>query len=304
MKLHFKFLAVLAAFVLVLSAGADDTFPTLKANGSTYTNVTVTAVTATDIYFSYDGGMSNVKLESLSPELQEHFHYNAANAAAQEKQQALANAGYLAYRALRWERDLPEALARAGSENKHVLMEFANSEWHGRSMKLEQEVFATYQFAYYAQSNLVLLRIEFPHDDRGYDHLRWANDQLAGRFNVNVHPTCILLDSSGRELGRQVGYPEGGPAAFMAWLEGFGPIAAQSPVTTTPIPLPATATPATIASVTPPAATTQVTAFVTRLNAVMVPKFGPKWYLIACIPSSLVLLFLTLRRIGKARQNL
>jgi Thioredoxin-like len=295
MKLYFKFLAVLAPFVLVLSAGADDTFPTLKANGSIYTNVTVTAVTATDIYFSYEGGMGNVKLESLSPELQEHFHYNAANAAAQEKQQALANAGYLAYRAQRWERDLPEALARAGSENKHVLMEFAGSEWHGRSMKLEQEVFATCQFAYYAQSNLVLLRIEFPHDDRGYDHLRRANDQLAGRFNVNVHPTCILLDSSGRELGRQVGYPEGGPAAFMAWLEGFGPPAVQPPATTTL---------GAIASVTPPAATTQVTAFVTRLNAVMVPKFGPKWYLIACIPSSLVLLFLTLRRIGKARQNL
>jgi hypothetical protein len=48
-RFKFKFLAVLAASTLALSAGADETLPALQVNGVTYKNVTVTAVTATDI---------------------------------------------------------------------------------------------------------------------------------------------------------------------------------------------------------------------------------------------------------------
>lgn len=290
MKLRYKFLAALVPFAVVLSAGAADTFPTLTADGKTYTNVTVTAVTATDIYFTYAGGMGNARLESLSPELQQHFHYNATTAAAQEQQQAQANAGYLAYRALRWERDLPEALARAGSENRRVLMEFASSEWHGRSMKLDQQVFATYQFACYAQSNLVLVRIESSDDERHRDHARWEYDQLASRFNVIDRPTCLLLDSSGKELGRQVGFPDGGPAAFMAWLESFSPVTVQPPATAA---ITQVALPTTPMRVTPPAATTSVT----FLNAV--PANARPWFLMAGISAGLGLLTLIIRGMRK-----
>jgi thioredoxin-related protein len=38
---------------------------------------------------------------------------------------------------------------------------------------------------------------------------------------VNGFPTFVLLNSAGRELGRQVGYLKGGPDAFIAKLEGF-----------------------------------------------------------------------------------
>jgi thiol-disulfide isomerase/thioredoxin len=56
--------------------------------------VVVTTVTATDIYFSHSRGMGNAKLKSLSPELQEHFHYNAAKASAVEQQHREGNARY------------------------------------------------------------------------------------------------------------------------------------------------------------------------------------------------------------------
>jgi peroxiredoxin len=56
--------------------------------------VTVTAVTATDIYFSYPGGMGNAKLKNLEPELQKHFHFNATKAAVVEKSQAEATAQF------------------------------------------------------------------------------------------------------------------------------------------------------------------------------------------------------------------
>jgi hypothetical protein len=153
MKTQFKFLAILMPFAVASFAGADETFHTLQANGNTYTNVTVTVVTATDIYFSYDGGMGNAKIKNLSPELQKHFDYNATKAAAQEKEQALENAQY---------------------------------QVHVSQAPVKQ-----------------------------------ANAALASRYNVDGYPTCILLDSSGKELGRQVGYAPGGPDAFIAKLDGF-----------------------------------------------------------------------------------
>ena len=79
-----------------ISVLADENLPTLKAGSEVYRNVTVTTVTATDVYFTYNNGagMANVKLKNLDPDLQNHFHYNPAKAAAVEQKQAKANAEY------------------------------------------------------------------------------------------------------------------------------------------------------------------------------------------------------------------
>jgi len=73
---------------------AADSFPTLKAGDTTYTNVTVTSVTTTDIYFSHSRGMGNAKLRSLDPVLQQRFKYDAVKAGETEIQQAAATARY------------------------------------------------------------------------------------------------------------------------------------------------------------------------------------------------------------------
>lgn len=77
---------------MVTVARADETFSSLKVGTNVYHNVTVMNVTATDIYFSYAGGMGNAKLKSLDPQLQQHFHYNAAKAAKVEANQQKENA--------------------------------------------------------------------------------------------------------------------------------------------------------------------------------------------------------------------
>ena len=83
--------------LVALSVRADDFLPVLKANGEVYSNVTVTKVTATDIFFTYASGVGNAKLKNLTTELQEHFHFNAAKDALVEKQQATNNAAYHQY---------------------------------------------------------------------------------------------------------------------------------------------------------------------------------------------------------------
>jgi hypothetical protein len=73
---------------------ADETLPVLKVGTDIYTNVTVTSVTPTDIYFTCAKGMLNAKLKNLDPALQKHFKYDAAKADAVEKNQRSANVQY------------------------------------------------------------------------------------------------------------------------------------------------------------------------------------------------------------------
>ena len=49
------------------AAETNDFLPALKVGSEVYSNVTVTKVTDTDIYFTYAGGMANVKLSKLDP---------------------------------------------------------------------------------------------------------------------------------------------------------------------------------------------------------------------------------------------
>jgi thiol-disulfide isomerase/thioredoxin len=90
---------IAALFAVALGARAgqhfvDEHFDVLKAGGDTYSNVTVTTVTATDIYFTYSRGMGNAKIWTLAPELRSHFSYDATAAAQAKKAQTLADSQY------------------------------------------------------------------------------------------------------------------------------------------------------------------------------------------------------------------
>src|ERR1700728_2576772 len=82
MRMRVSVFILLNLIVAALTAGADEVLPVLKVGADVYTNVTITAVTPTDIYFSSAKGMGNAKLKNLDPELQRHFKFDAAKAAA------------------------------------------------------------------------------------------------------------------------------------------------------------------------------------------------------------------------------
>src|SRR5581483_780270 len=90
-KMRVKFILLLNLIFITLTTWADETLPMLKIGNDVYRNVTVTSVTATDIYFRSDKGMANAKLKNLEPALQRHFNFDPAKAEAIEKQQKAAN---------------------------------------------------------------------------------------------------------------------------------------------------------------------------------------------------------------------
>jgi cytochrome c biogenesis protein CcmG, thiol:disulfide interchange protein DsbE len=91
LQIGYSSLALLSA---IGSVRADEKWAELKVGSQVYSNVTVTSVTVTDLYFNYPGGMGNAKLKDLSPELQKHYRYNAARAEEAIKKQLMSNALY------------------------------------------------------------------------------------------------------------------------------------------------------------------------------------------------------------------
>ncbi len=91
-----KRILLLAGFLasVGLVRADDEHFATLKAGSEVYSNVTVTSVTATHVYFSHSRGVGSAKLKDLEPDLQKHFHYDATVAAAADAQRYQANAAY------------------------------------------------------------------------------------------------------------------------------------------------------------------------------------------------------------------
>jgi thiol-disulfide isomerase/thioredoxin len=59
----------------------------LKIGSHTYTNVTVMGANTSDLYFTHDAGMSNVKLRYVDARVQKLFNYDPAKAAEAELQQ-------------------------------------------------------------------------------------------------------------------------------------------------------------------------------------------------------------------------
>jgi len=130
----------------------------------------------------------------------------------------LAAAGQNSVAAVEWVTDVHEALLRATSEHKAILLDFTGSDWCGWCMKLKSEVFDQPEFAAYAQANLIMVEVDFPRHKELSPEQQAANDKLARTYSIRGYPTVILLDASGKQIGHG-GYVPGGPKNFIAALE-------------------------------------------------------------------------------------
>jgi thioredoxin-related protein len=120
-----------------------------------------------------------------------------------------------------WTTDYAKAVEQAKTENKAILLDFTGSDWCGWCMKMKKETLDTPAFHQYAEKNLVLVEVDFPHNIPQSDKVKAQNQDLSQKFQVNGFPAFIILSKTGRLLGRQDGYLEGGPTAFLAELKKF-----------------------------------------------------------------------------------
>jgi len=113
-----------------------------------------------------------------------------------------------------WLTSFPEAADQARQENKLILLDFTGSDWCGWCQKLDETTFSKPEFADYADSNLVLVRLDFPRSKPQSDELKAANHALLEKYGVNGYPTLYLVDPDGKALWHIVGYPVDGLSAI------------------------------------------------------------------------------------------
>jgi thioredoxin-related protein len=119
-----------------------------------------------------------------------------------------------------WLTDYNQALQTAKAQKRDVFMDFTGSDWCPACIQMEKEVFSQPQFAEYAKSNLVLLRVDFPLRKPLPQKQQDQNSMLDDRYGVNgMLPTFLLIDPNGKVLGKYLGYMPGGPSAFIAMLQ-------------------------------------------------------------------------------------
>src|SRR6266404_5757348 len=90
-----RIILMVTALAVVGSARADEKhLATLRVGTEVYSNVTVTSVSVTDIFFTHSRGVGNAKLKNLDPAVQKMFRFDPAKSDAQQADQAKANALY------------------------------------------------------------------------------------------------------------------------------------------------------------------------------------------------------------------
>lgn len=114
-----------------------------------------------------------------------------------------------------WKTDFEAAKAEAKRSGKVVVMNFTGSDWCGYCIKMKKETLDMKAFADYADKNAVLVEVDFPSRKRLPAAQQKANDALKKKYDVEGYPTFVVTDADGKELGRQVGYLQGGPLAFI-----------------------------------------------------------------------------------------
>lgn len=118
-----------------------------------------------------------------------------------------------------WLSDFEAAKAQAKAENKTILIDFTGSDWCGWCIKLQKEVFSKKEFQEYAKDKLILMEVDFPHEKKLSAKVKSQNDKLNDEFKVEGFPTLFLLDADGKKLSGELGYQEGGAAAYVEYLK-------------------------------------------------------------------------------------
>lgn len=121
----------------------------------------------------------------------------------------------------KWLVHLSDALGQAKEQKRWILMNFTGSDYCIWCQRFQKDVLSRPEFKAYAEQHLVLLEVDFPERKKQSAELKKANEALQEKYAVAGFPTFVLLNSEGREVGRQVGYLRGGPEAFLRKLDGF-----------------------------------------------------------------------------------
>ncbi len=116
-----------------------------------------------------------------------------------------------------WHNNLQEAENIAQKEHKYILLNFSGSDWCGPCMRMEKEFFEAEVFRQMADTELVLVNIDFPRKKKNQPspERQKLNDEIAEKYNPKgKFPYTLLLNDKGNVLQTWEGLPEETADAF------------------------------------------------------------------------------------------
>ncbi len=102
-----------------------------------------------------------------------------------------------------WYTDLADAQKAAREQKLPILLLFTGSTWCPPCKMLERNVLSKKEFAAFAQSHLILLKVDIPRGSS--EKLSPAAQQLLKKYPSQSVPTLFLLDADGKVLEKQTG---------------------------------------------------------------------------------------------------
>jgi len=110
--------------------------------------------------------------------------------------------------------------AKKQAKGKMILVEFTGSDWCPPCKALKKNVFNTDKFKAYAKENLVLVELDFPRDKSKLSKEQIAyNKAQATKFGIRGYPTVFLLDASGKEIMKKVGFGRTSVESYIKMLK-------------------------------------------------------------------------------------
>jgi thioredoxin-related protein len=119
---------------------------------------------------------------------------------------------------LKWSTDYSVALVQAKEQNRQVFLLFTGSDWCIWCKRLNNEILSSPEFSRYAGEKLLLVEVDFPEHKAQSAALKGQNAKLAETYHIEGYPTVIVLDRTGKAVGR-LGYQKGGPGPFLEALK-------------------------------------------------------------------------------------
>jgi len=97
--------------------------------------------------------------------------------------------------------DLPSASKKAEEDKKYIMIDFY-TEWCGWCKELDKNVYTNKEVGKYLNAKCINIKIDADSE---------KGSKIAGLYSVSGYPTIVFTDSSGKEVGKIVGYkpPEG-----------------------------------------------------------------------------------------------
>lgn len=116
-----------------------------------------------------------------------------------------------------WETDFEDAKKKAEKEHKFILLNFAGSDWCIPCIRLHKQVFEDSGFQRFADSNLILIKADFPRLKKNQltKEQQKKNDKLAEKYNPQgIFPYTLLLNEEGKIVRAWEGLPNLTAAQF------------------------------------------------------------------------------------------